>query len=79
MIIDLIGATTTRAGLSVHAERDTAAYPNGVKIPDPIKKSRDTTGVLGRHDFDGEWNYTLAPPNRHNRVLITGGPLGLFI
>ena len=34
VIVDLIAATTTRTGLSVHAELDTASYPHGIKITD---------------------------------------------
>jgi Rhodopirellula transposase DDE domain len=33
VIVQTIAATTTRSGLAVHAELDTAAYPTGVKIP----------------------------------------------
>jgi hypothetical protein len=65
VIVQTIAATTTRTGLSVHAELDTGAYPAGVKIPDRDMKVLTTTGVLARHDFHGEWNYTLRP--RHAR------------
>ncbi|MEO5745388.1 MAG: ISAzo13 family transposase, partial [Terracoccus sp.] len=34
VIVNTIAATTTRTGLSVHAELDTNTYPVGVKIPD---------------------------------------------
>ena len=34
VIVASIAATTTRTGLSVHAELDTTTYPTGVKIPD---------------------------------------------
>ena len=64
VIVDLIGATTTRTGLSVHAELDTDIYPTGVKIPDARMKALETTGILVRHDFHGEWNYTLTPTNQ---------------
>ena len=62
-----IAATTTRTGLSVHAELDTGAYPAGVKIPDQDMTALTTSGVLARHDFHGEWNYTLHPRTRHAR------------
>jgi hypothetical protein len=26
-------------------------------------KTLETTGVLARHDWHGEWNYTLNPQN----------------
>ena len=35
VIIELIiGATTTRAGLTVHAEADANNYPRGIKVTD---------------------------------------------
>ena len=34
VIVQTIAATTTRTGLTVQAELDTAAYPKGIKIPD---------------------------------------------
>ncbi len=66
VIVQTIAATTTRAGLSVHAELDTGTYPTGMKIPDRDMKALTTTGVLVRHDFHGEWNYTLHT-TRHTR------------
>jgi hypothetical protein len=59
VIVETIGATTTRTGLSVHAELDQATYPTGIKIPDKQIKALQTTGTLHRHAFHGEWNYTL--------------------
>ena len=32
--VNNIAGTTTRVGLTVHAERDTGTYPRGIKIPD---------------------------------------------
>ena len=57
VIVDLIGATTTRTGLSVHAELDNAIYPTGIKISDAQLAALPIT----RHDFHGDWNYTLTP------------------
>ena len=34
IIVNSIAATTTRAGLTVHAELDTGAYPTGVTVSD---------------------------------------------
>jgi hypothetical protein len=34
VIVQIIAATTTRAGLRAHAELDTSAYDTGVKISD---------------------------------------------
>lgn len=59
VIVETIGATTTRAGLSVHAELDDASYPKGIKIPDQQIKALKASGTLTPHNFHGEWNYTL--------------------
>ncbi len=61
VIVNTIAATTTRTGLSVHAELDTNTYPVGVKIPDQTMRDLESTGILQRHDFHGEWNYTIHP------------------
>jgi transposase-like protein len=58
VIVQTIAATTTTSGLSVHAELDTTTYPTGVKIPDDDIKALESKGILARHDFHGEWNYT---------------------
>jgi Rhodopirellula transposase DDE domain len=65
VIVETIAATTTDTGLTVHAEPDTASYPTGVKIPDRQMKDLETKHILERHDFHGEWNYTLHPQPRH--------------
>jgi hypothetical protein len=62
VVIETIAATTTATGLTVHADLDTNTYPTGVKIPDRDMKALTDTGTLHRHDFHGEWNYTLNPP-----------------
>jgi hypothetical protein len=54
-IVQLIAATTTRTGLKVHAELDPGTYPKGVKITDQQMAALP----LDRHDFHGDWNYTL--------------------
>jgi transposase len=59
IIIDLISATSTATGLTVHCELDTDEYPTGIKY-----SAKDVDALpLTRHDFHGEWNYTIAPPN----------------
>jgi hypothetical protein len=60
VIVNTIAATTTRAGLTVHAELDTASYPKGIKITNRQMKDLEQH-TLRRHDFHGEWNYTLTP------------------
>jgi Rhodopirellula transposase DDE domain len=65
VIVETIAATTTTTGLTVRAELDESRYPTGVKIPDKQMKALETDGTLTRHDFHGEWNYTLHPRPRH--------------
>ena len=57
VIVNTIAATTTAAGLRVHAELDTGTYPAGVKV----SRAELDALPLGRHDWHGEWNYTLHP------------------
>ncbi len=61
VIVQTIAATTTSTGLSVRAELDEAPYPKGIKIPDEEMNALATSGILTRHEFHGEWNYTLHP------------------
>jgi transposase len=57
VIVNLIGATTTRTGLTVRAERDLGAYPTKVQVSDEEMAAVHLTP----HAFHGEWNYTIAP------------------
>ena len=57
VIVELIGVTTTRTGLRVHAELDRGRYPLGVKVSD-----EELAAVpLARHGFHGEWNDSMHP------------------
>jgi len=58
VVVDLIGATTTRTGLKVRAELDRGVYPTGVKVSD----AELAAVPLTRHDWHGEWNYTITGP-----------------
>lgn len=57
VIVNLIAATTTKAGLKVRAELDTQKYPPGRKIT-PQEARRVN---LQCDSFHGEWNYTIHP------------------
>jgi len=57
VIVSLIAQTTTRTGLKVRCELDHNAYPKGIKISDKLMKEIH----LKRHDFHGDWNYTIRP------------------
>jgi len=57
VIVNLIGSTHTRNGLTIHAEMDTNPYPKGIKVTDePLNMVN-----LTRATFHGEWNYSIAP------------------
>jgi hypothetical protein len=56
-IVQLIAATTTDAGLKVRCEIDPNFYPAGVRVTDA---EMDAINIQ-RHDFHGEWNYTISP------------------
>ena len=63
VIVNSIAATTTKTGLTVHAELDTGEYPTGVKIPDKEMASLESSGTLNRHEWHPEWNYTFKKPD----------------
>ncbi|SRR6266511_4377141 len=58
--VNLIGATATREGLTVHAELDPNRYPQGVKVTDQELAALR----IKHHTFHGEWNYTIQPATR---------------
>jgi hypothetical protein len=59
VVVELIGATTTRTGLTVHAEVDTNVYPRGLKVSDAEMDA--IRPQIEPDQFHGEWNYTLRP------------------
>ncbi len=60
-IVQLIAATTTKAGLTVRCELDVGSYPKGVVVSDADMDAINIT----RDEFHGEWNYTIAPGHRN--------------
>jgi hypothetical protein len=56
-IVNLIAHTTTTTGLTVRCELDPNLYPTKIKLTDQQKESIP----LARHDFHGDWNYTIMP------------------
>jgi len=56
-IVELIGATTTKAGLKVECALDTRTYEKGIKISDAEMELLNIEG----DDFHPEWNYTIKP------------------
>jgi hypothetical protein len=57
VIVQLIGHTSTTAGLKIRAELDAGLYPTGIKVTDSELEALN----LKRADFHGDWNYTLLP------------------
>jgi hypothetical protein len=57
VIVDLIGNTTTKTGLSVRCALDTNSYPKGVAVSDEEMAAIN----LVRDTFHGDWNYTIRP------------------
>jgi DDE family transposase len=55
VVVHLIAATTTEAGLRVQADLDTKVYPTKVKVSDEQLANVN----LHPHEFHGEWNYTI--------------------
>jgi len=53
----LIASTTTEAGLKIRCQLDPNTYPAGIKVADAELEAVNLT----RHDFHGEWNYTISP------------------
>ena len=60
-MIGLTGGTTSGNGPPVEAVLDTTEYPAGIKISDKRMHELADTGILERHEWHGEWNYTLHP------------------
>jgi hypothetical protein len=67
VIVDLISATTTKAGLTVRRELDMAFYPKGIVVSDDEMAAIN----IVRGSFRGEWNYMIYPSNHQVRAVDT--------
>jgi hypothetical protein len=71
VVVETIAATTTRTGLTVHAELDEGDYPTGVKVSDrqlkavPIRAHESTASGTTRSDP----NTTHPNPTNYNIVI----------
>src|SRR5271166_5138128 len=61
VIVELIGATTTRTGLTVRCELDDKPYPKGIVVSDEDMRNLN----IQHADLHGEWNTTIAPSTPH--------------
>jgi hypothetical protein len=66
-IVSLIASTRSRAGLRVRSEIDRRRYPDGIIVTD----AQMAAVRLQRHDFHGDWNYTIYPPSHRRRPVIS--------
>ena len=57
VVVNLIGATTTKGGLAIRSELDEGRYLTGRQVSD---EQMDTLSIK-RDVFHGEWNYTVSP------------------
>lgn len=57
VILKLIAATTTKAGLTVQCQLDTNTYPSGRKVSDEDMATLSFQPAA----FHGNWNYTILP------------------
>ena len=57
VVVESIGATTTEAGLEVHAWLDEGTYEKGRKVSD----EQLAECQIKPHEFHGEWNYEIHP------------------
>ena len=60
VVVNLIGHTRTKSGLTIRSELDENSYPTGQTVSDEQMQALN----LKRDRFHGEWNYTLTPRNR---------------
>src|SRR5512144_2459826 len=72
VVVATIASTRTRAGLQVHAELDTRAYPLGVAVTREQLRSLP----IEAHGQHGQWNYTIAPVGGHVAPVGTGERTG---
>ncbi len=56
-VVEMIAATTTKAGLKIESALDTRPYEKGIKVSDAQMKALDIQG----DPFRPEWNYTIRP------------------
>jgi len=59
-VINLITNTTTSTGLKIYARLDEHTYPTKIKVTDT---ELDAVNIE-RHQFHGDWNYTVHPSKR---------------
>ncbi len=64
VVVELVAATRPETGLEVEARLDTRSYPMKVKVT----KEQLERVLLERHEFHGEWNYTIKPRAKERKL-----------
>ncbi len=57
VMVNLIGNTQTRTGLTINAELDENTSPTGITVSDEALAAVR----MKRDKFHGDWNYTIRP------------------
>ena len=65
VVVETIAATTTKTGLTIQAMLDTNTYDKDIKITDQQMTTFEAAH-LQRHDFHGDWNYTVCAATGEN-------------
>jgi transposase len=65
-VVNLIGNTTTKTGLTIKARLDDARSAKGRTVSDYDMRLLN----INRDPFHGEWNYALAPQAKRNTEII---------
>jgi transposase len=65
-VVNLIGNTKTKTGLTITARLDTKSYKKGRRVSDQALRRVN----LHRDPFHGEWNYSIAPKTPRNKEVI---------
>ena len=60
VVVNLIGHTTTKAGLQIHAELDANAHTTGGSR----SRTRNCSRATQERQFHGDWNYRIEPHAR---------------
>ena len=58
VIVNLIGHTTTKTGLTIQAELDQNTYPTGITVSDQDLRS---INLIPAKFHGKDWNYTIKP------------------
>ena len=66
VIVNLIAATTTKAGLSIRSGVDDHEHAAGIKVSDDQMEAFS----IRQAGFHGEWNYTLLPPHTNGQFIL---------